>query len=823
MLRLLDNAALCFLLVSYSFTWWNILPPLWLLGLSVIGCIVLTFYDNYSHTLLFVLLTFIWSSSVGYSYIRWQLPERFFDTSLLIQAEVLDVSVLNIQAESKHAAQRINSNTQLSHQTTLENFAGYRPISVTLRISKTGIFDSYWQPKVRLSWLQPTFRLKQGNKVKLLVNLKRPVGLANPDGFNFQKWLLGKNIVAIGSIKSSVSNTLISDKISTRQRLSDSISQMDLTQKASILALSLGIKSSFSTNDWQLIQHSGTAHLFAISGLHLGIVGMFVMWTLKPVIPLLMLFVGKCRPNHFHIITLRLRLVLSCVVVSGYAFLAGFELPVTRALLAFTIYALVLYLGINWRGSALIIPTLVLFLVIMPLSMFTISFWFSFAAVAMIWLIVWSTNAQNLRVDSLEQNKLYSVCLIFFKKSITAIKLQLGLFIFTLPLVVYHFNAIASLSFFANLIAVPIICFLVVPFCLIATILLLIKLDQLALGLFEIANSLLTWVMEYLHSLLAFEFAVIQMPKVSLLAVIFALIATALCYLPYWPNRKLVVALLCLPWIKDLALATKHSNELHVLDVGHGLAIVLHIDDTVIVYDTGAVYPSGFNMVQAAILPHLKAKSVNQIDHLVISHLDNDHSAGESILGEYVFVKNIHKPSTTCNSTHGQEAFATSATASYSIQVLWPIKPILNARNNQSCVLKLRFASNGLTILFTGDIEQAAENQLVTLHDSGAIDLQSDILIVPHHGSSSSSTEPFLNRVSPDMALVSSKANGRWQQPSEAVVQRYKTKNIDLYSTSQSGRLKVLLDKPSKVLRYRQDEANYWYNKVPVLIHEDHN
>ena len=798
-------------LILISFLWWQSLPPIYFLGVCAFVTLVLFFVLKKHLYLAFILLSIVWLGGVGHLYKYWMPSTLIYNTPVLVHAIVSDVHL---------------------NQTPQSGSKPFTNIRFNARISKIGKNTLLLNPLVRISWRrewgdqQKHESIKQGDILKLLVVVKPPSGLANPDGFQYQKWLASKSIVATGYVKTSPSNRVLSSQPTLRQQLLEKLQLLGLSNQAELTALSLGIRAAITQETWSLIQQTGTAHLFAISGLHLGVVSMFTFFLCKPLVASVsmgLVWLSRVRvqyssvkrsthslltsqhrqTRHFSFKTSfkqhrvnHISLIVCCLISGLYAHLAGFELPVTRALVAvclITIYGCFL---LHWKASTSLIYLVFLCLVLMPLSVLSISFWFSFSAVFIIFFILWRLrNSQKNTVDKL----------------IHACKVQLVLCLLTLPIVAYHFQIISLVSPIANFIAVPVVSLLVVPLCLLATICLIFDWQNISFLLFQLANETISILFMGLQWASSFEFSVFEIAKIGLGAICLFILVLIVGFLPYAPCKKRISLLLFIPCVSYF-LPTKHNMVLlDVFDVGHGLAAFVRSTETTILYDSGASYPSGFSIASSVIQPFLKAKGIAKIDHVFISHDDVDHSGGLKFLKKNKLLSNLHKPENTCNklSSHLVNDFFTE----FDVDILWPLTKVIEAENDDSCVLKLTHRFSQTSILFAGDIEKIAEQALVELNKQNAINLSSDILIAPHHGSKTSSSPDFVKAVSAKYVVFSSRYNGRWKLPNQDVVNRYHAANTVVLHTGEHGRIQFEIDKQILVKRYRQDEANYWYLK----------
>jgi competence protein ComEC len=257
-------------------------------------------------------------------------------------------------------------------------------------------------------------------------------------------------------------------------------------------------------------------------------------------------------------------------------------------------------------------------------------------------------------------------------------------------------------------------------------------------------------------------------------------------------------------WLLPVFLISPaHPNRGEVwftlLDVGQGLAAVVRTENYVLVYDTGPKFRSGFDTGDRVVVPFLRAKGIQQIDRLLISHGDNDHSGGAKSILENLTVDEIL--------TSAPELFEVDDNTKVRLcqagqhwrwdevdfQILHPpansvAQNVAQKSNNQSCVLKVSTTAGA--ILLSGDIEKRVESRLVQHYPN---DLKADILIAPHHGSGTSSTESFIDAVQPTIVLFSTGYRNRFGHPKKYIVQRYRHRQIKIWNTAQVGAIQIQL------------------------------
>lgn len=751
----MDRWIFSFIAASVLSLTWSSLPPSPVIAIIVIMALFCIKIPKL-RTVSGFIFGCVWMASVGHWQTVWQLPKE-----QIVEINSVQGQVSSIIRRSKDL--RLTMAVHSVNQRVLS-----RPINI------------------RLSWKSPQWPVLQGQEIKLTVKLKPAHGLANEGGFNYQVWLFSQNIVATGYVQNDSSHQLLEDNATIRQRLILKLASYNLHHEAWISALALGDRSLFTPADWKLIQTTGIAHLVAISGLHLAIVASSSYLLFAAMVRLLSRVI---RPNQA--INLRLwAMLLALLFTLFYAWLAGFSLPTVRAWIALLIYTLLILQNKNWRPKHLILYSVFAFVVLFPLSLFSLSFWLSFAAVIVISLVFWRWPISTTEFSF---KNTFRIMLI----------VQMSLSALMLPLVAWQFGLISVIAPIVNIVAVPVVTLLLVPICLFCIILLLLNIDSVQIVL-VILDALIDACVTFLHWLNEWQFSAIEIPNIPLQVWLCALIAMMMLVLPRLPHKKKLCLFLTIPLISYLQIPKSDIWKVNVLDVGQGLAVVISKNRRAILYDVGAAYPSGFNMADSVILPWLQANGIEQLDWVFISHFDNDHAGALSKLQNGIQINRIISPRDHCFSgwkKHWQ---------GLNVKVLWPNNKTDIVKNNDSCVLHISDGNH--SVLLPGDIEKLSESILV---ETMPKQLKATLLIAPHHGSNTSSSEAFLAAVSPQYSIFSEGYMNRWGFPKQRVVERYLNTNSQLYSTSEQGQVSVCFGCESigsvSIQTYRDDIFPYWY------------
>jgi len=671
---------------------------------------------------------------------------------------------------------------------------------------------------VRVSWYQRHQKLAVGTYLHVQLKLKKIHGLRNPDGFDYQRWAFSRGIVASGYviamtakpkvIARNVSDAAISYgqgdcfsslamtgsfrdcftsfavtayRANLQSRIQANIHDKNL---ASIInALSIGSKALIHPDTWQVFQRTGTSHLVAISGLHVGLVVaviyFLVAWLWRR-FPFLLLRIPAQR----------VAAVLALLSSWCYGLLVGFSLPTERAVIMFSVLMLSQFFI---RQVSLWYRLLLAFfavIVFQPLALFSASFWLSFMAV------FWMAYAMLVR----PKNK---------KKIEIWFRIQYALFLGLLPAGLFYFHQFALVSFVANAVAIPWVTILLVPMCLLASLLNLIS-PILSGYLFFLSAKLLMPLWWFFSFLSQFQYAVWVHPIHSFFVLISTLMAVLLLLAPKgFPCRYLSIIFM-LPFILFHEQRPKPGGVyLSLLDVGQGLSAVIRTANHLLIYDAGPKYPSGFDAGRSVVMPYLQDIGVRKIDMLMVSHGDNDHIGGVHWLLSHLPVKRVV---TSVPQSHWQQ-FVDACYAGKAwiwdgvqFQVLSPAKNETYADNNSSCVL--RVTAGGRHILLTGDIEKPAERYLLS-HRKKA--LPASIIIAPHHGSRSSSSWAFVQVVHPEAVLIPVGFQNRYRFPAASVLARYHRVGAKIFPTSHLGAIQVKISPAGRVcIRPTYQQRHYW-------------
>ena len=650
--------------------------------------------------------------------------------------------------------------------------------------------------RLRLSWYQTAPRLLPGQRFVGSVRLRLPQGVQNPGGFDFERYAFEQRFAATGYVRSgrvfeSGQLTFLAQvdrlRLKLSQRIADQVA--DATLVALLQALAVGDQRGLQGPEWAILRNTGTGHLIAISGMHVGLVAgfgalCFGLWY-----------------RLFPRLALRLpRLLLAAVgallAAAAYALLAGWSLPVQRTLV---MIAVVLLARLQQRNASMpqsLAVAAVVVLLIDPLAVLNASFWLSFLGVAgLLWCL--PGKATELVVaPSLRQRA--QTLLSGFGRA------QLAMSIGLLPVVIAFFGQSSLVGPLANLLAVPWITFVVIPLLLIA---LLLGSASVALGsgLLQLAAGLLHPLWSVLASMADWPGAAIHFPEPDGVAVVLATIGALWLFMPRGVPARAVALPLFLPLLWPLLTPIDEGDaRISMIDVGQGLSVLVQTRRHTLLFDAGAGSARGFDFGEAVVVPSLVALGVRQLDRLVLSNLDNDHAGGRgAVLAAWpdaaVQIGIDADPAPRCLAG---ERWQWDGVA---FEFLHPPIYFPDIGNDSSCVLRVQ--SNRGAALLTGDISALIEARL--LRDQAPL-LRADLVFVPHHGSRSASSLAFVQATGARLAWISAGRDNRYGHPDAEVVARWQAAGARVVNSADSGFVAVSLGDLNAVGQRRLQHPHYW-------------
>lgn len=652
--------------------------------------------------------------------------------------------------------------------------------------------DTKVAARIRLLWGNPKSAVRVGDQWQFVARMKRIHGTQSPGAFDMEAWALQNGLRAAGYVIAGGKNKWLSHAWyrytieQLRQQLQDRLMPVLPLSKTShwLPALILGERNGIPQEDWQVLRNTGTNHLMAIAGLHIGILAGLShaltawLWRRSSRLPLWMpaMRAGACA---------------ALITALCYSALAGFSIPTQRACIMLAVFITALLGGrqINsWHAWALAVLCVLL---LNPSSVLSESFWLSFGTIA---LIIYGMSGRLAPRG------------YWWKWGRVQWVIGLGL----IPFSLLYYQQASLISFAANSIAIPWLGFFILPFCLLAAVFIFF-IPVLSAFFLSVADKSLGMLWMVLTWLSQRHFSIWEYSFTNYLWLVCVLTGFILLLAPAGMPGRLysIIWLMPLLFVKP-AKPVPGEIRLAVLDVGQGLAAVVQTASHVLVYDAGPKFADSADMGENIVLPYLRSIGAASIDMLVITHGDNDHIGGAAALYKSMSVLSALSSVPEKLPPGAQYCFAgtTWEWDGVRFSFLYPTRDNLHLTNDSSCVLKI---DNGAQqILLTGDIEKYAENDLLARVPG---QLSASILIAPHHGSKTSGLPAFIAAVHPQYVLYPAGYRNRYHFPHLNVVRAYTKMNARQLTTAETGTIEISLQPGGTSIEarlYRQAHKRYW-------------
>lgn len=651
--------------------------------------------------------------------------------------------------------------------------------------------------RLRLSWYDawrsrskagshmdtPRHQLKAGERWRLRVKLRAPRALRNPGAFDGERQMLLDGIAAAGHVRAPDSATRLDPPtgiIAWREDMSTRITQGTLaTSGRFIAALALGDTRGLSIEDWEKLRAAGLTHLIAISGSHVGLVGLGLAglaWCLYWLWPAL----GRRHPR---------RIAMAVAATFGafaYLLATGASLPTLRTVMMIAFVAGALLMRRQAGVAQSLAVALMCVLMLDPLSILRPGFWLSFGGVA--WL-AWCL--QGVKAGHVRQ---------FLAAQAVA---SLGL----LPLAVIFFAQASLVGPLANLVAVPWWGGVVVPLSLLGTAMEMLHDGggrwcwTLAGLAFDLSWPLFEW-------LASSRLALIWIPQSAVWALPLAMLGVFAVLMPRGMPGRVLAGTLALPLLwPGLDLPDQGEVDIVQVDVGQGTAMLVRTRHHQLMYDAGPASPQGFDAGERAVLPLLHAHGVTRVDTMILSHADADHAGGRDAIARAMPIgQTLAPPAAPLVGAMACEAGQEWTWDGVRFRFLHPTPHFPYLKNQSSCVLRIETAWGAA--LLTGDIDDLIEDRLLQLP---AAELRADVVTVPHHGSGGSSSQAFVDATGARLALISSGYANRFRHPRDNIVQRWQDAGAAPLISSELGAIQIRIGRAGLTWQAeRMESARLW-------------
>ncbi len=658
-------------------------------------------------------------------------------------------------------------NTSLIQNATLKGYItsipAQSPTRTQFQLLALRLNDHNVNTNILLSCYTHCPLLHSGQYVSIVAKVKKPINLSNPGGFDYVRLLSSRHIHWIGTIKSIQPLSLKTHHFPLLQLREYLASRLEsLVPNEALLgvfqALTLGLTHHIDKEEWDLFRRTGTTHLIDISGEHIALIAGLSYWLFK-------WLWSRLRQVCLSYPAQKIGTLAAICISFAYALIAGFSVPTQRSFFACSLLLLHYFLPQrmstwqSWRYALFVV------LLLEPHSVFMLGFYFSFIAVGILIII-----NQRFKVHGIRK----------------MLSMQFACMFGLMPLSLYWFSYGSLDGLIANLIAIPWVSFLIVPEALLIAFLSPWFVIPGSVFLLKCSITGLLNCLRWFDSFALFHFNLTYVTAIAPLA--FMLAMALLVSLPikrFLFCHGLIIIASFFPYYDNIK---NGDAQIDVLDVGQGLAIVVRTAKHVLLYDTGMKLYQGNDMGKLVIIPYLNKLQINHIDTIIISHPDLDHRGGLLSLEEryHNFELIVDDP------TYYQHGVSCHQHPTWHwddvLFRFFPIEYPIGSKNNHSCILQV--SNRHGKILFTGDIEKVAEQYLIKQYGH---QLESTALLVPHHGSNSSSSERFIGQVLPRYAIVSYGFDNRYHFPHNKAMTTYRTRQIPVLNTVECGMVSLHL------------------------------
>jgi competence protein ComEC len=655
---------------------------------------------------------------------------------------------------------------------------------------------------------QPRDVLRAGQRWRFVVRLRQPHGNANPNGFDYELHLFEQGLRATGYVRDTAPAQLLEwaaghwvDRL--RQRVRDGLFARVVDPGAAgvLAALAVGDQAAIERDDWDVFRNTGVAHLMSISGLH---VTMFA-WLAS------LLVAAAWRRSERAMLAIPAQQAArwgGVVAALAYAVFSGWGVPSQRTVWMLATVTLLQSLGRRWPWPLVLLAAAVVVTALDPWALLQPGFWLSFMAVG---LLMSSEFVHGARSGSASIAGWRGLPLRLWRGAHAGLRAQ---FIATLglaPLSLVFFQQLSMVGFAANVVAIPLVTLVITPLAL---------LGVLAPPLWALAAWFVQQLVAGLAWLAAWPLAVWNVPVAAPWAQLAALLGALLFVLPLpWRLRMLAVPLALPLLLPQRELPAEGQFAILAADIGQGTAVLVRTHRHLLLYDAGPQYSRDSDAGQRVLVPLLRSRGEARIDTLVLSHRDTDHVGGAVTLVRAMpvaeFLTSLPAEHSLLGGAPAQRRCEAGQRWQWDgvvFEVLHPqpqdyeraLKP-----NAMSCVLRVQGLDS--SVLLTGDIEREQEAALVARWGEA---LRSDLLVVPHHGSRSSSSAAFLDAVQPQLALIQSGYRNRFGHPAVDVVERYRERGIALRLTPACGAWQRVPGDPPSGTCTRDRAPRYWQHRV---------
>lgn len=640
--------------------------------------------------------------------------------------------------------------------------------------------------------------LLAGQRWQLTVRLRPPHGNFNPHGFDAEAKMLERGIRARGYVRDEPSATLLIPMVwqpkyiveRSRERIRRNLQRLigDRAYAGIIVALAIGDQRAISPQHWTVFTRTGVNHLMSISGLHITMVSGLVFAMALRIWRRSVFLSARISP-------LRAATLAGLLMAVVYAALSGFAIPAQRTIYMLSVVALALWSGWRWPAPAILGAALLVVVALDPMAVVSAGFWLSFGAVATI-----------LFIGTADSSK--------FGWLWTWVRVQWAITIALTPLLLVLFQKVSVVSPIANAIAIPVVSLVVAP---LALLMILLPFEPFAV----LAHEVMRVCFEGLEFLASLPGSVWQQHAPVGWTVALAIGGVVMLLLPRGFPARWIGLILVIPMFAVVPKGPKDSELwLTVLDVGQGLSVVARTSRHAVLFDTGPDYRGWGDAGRYIIAPYLRGEGIVALDKVIVSHDDLDHSGGtasvlESIPANLVLTSiGTDMPMEAGVRLARCEAGQQWILDNVRFEILHPAADsydIAGIRDNdRSCVLRIE--SQFGSVLLAADIERRSERRLL---EASKASLSADVLVAPHHGSRTSSSEPFIAAVTPQIAVFPVGYANRYGHPHPHVEARYRKAGARVLRTDKGGAITLKFSASGiETSTWRDSNRRYWHARL---------
>ena len=731
-------------------------------------------WQRIAHQILLITL----ASSLGFLYAAWFAQQRLSD-SLPTEWQGTDIEIVGVVAELPRLRER-----GLSFAFDVE-----RVLTPSAHVPQHVLLSTYESEQ------DEALIVHAGERWQLSVRLKQPHGTSNPYAFDFEAWMLERNLRANGYVRSNGNNMRLDTLVRSPDYLIEHLRETvrvhfqqvlgDSPYTGVLTALAIGDQGSIPASQWQVFTRTGVNHLMSISGLHITMLASlafaltYALWRRSGRLTLAL-------PAR------KAAVIVGLLVALGYALLSGFSVPAQRTVYMLAVIAAALWLSRNVAISQILAAALLASLLLDPWAVLSPGFWLSFGAVTLIfYMTAYRLHRQHWLIE-------YG-------------RIQWAMMIGLIPPLLALFQQISLVSPLANAFAIPLVEFVVVPITLLGA---LLPFDWI-LHLAHQAMSACMVALEFLNHL---PDAVWTQHAPPAWSIALGMAGALWTLLPRGFPARWLGLLLLLPMFLILPQPPPQGAlRIVIFDVGQGLAVAAQTHNHTLLYDAGPDFPGEADSGNRILIPSLRAQGIARLDGLMLTHDDTDHTGGALSVMQAMPINwlssSLPDDSPILQQAHNQLRCADGQSWDWDgihFEVLHPSRASYTdekiSKNNRGCTL--RISAGPHSVLLAADIEKESEARLLQQH---ADKLPATLLVVPHHGSKTSSTPEFVAAVHPRYAVFTAGYRNRFGHPKQEVVERYRSIGSELLRSDEDGAVIVEMDgQDFRIERWRKTHARYW-------------